>query len=70
MKSFFQKDLNFVTCSKSTGYGIFYFNLESFNSEYEFMLPLQVKRLCDAMNIKIEVTSDEESNCFSLIFDK
>ena len=29
-----------------------------------------VKRLCDAMNIKIEVTSDEESNCFSLIFDK
>lgn len=29
-----------------------------------------VKRLCDAMNIKIEVTSDESSNCFSLIFKK
>lgn len=26
-----------------TGYGIFYFNLESFNSEYEFMLPLHLE---------------------------
>lgn len=29
-----------------------------------------VKRLCDAMNIKVEVTSDEKSSCFSLIFKK
>ena len=29
-----------------------------------------VKRLCDAMNIRIKVTSDEKSNCFSLIFNK
>jgi len=27
-----------------------------------------VKRLCDAMNIKVEVTSDERGSCFKLIF--
>jgi two-component system OmpR family sensor kinase len=29
-----------------------------------------VKRLCDAMDIKIAVSSDEKNSCFSLIFNK